>query len=134
MKTLSDTVASKDRFSPNVQIFFIGSSEFLLKASPYAKKLLLTVVNRNNTDKLNILDKFPLNDFAKIFRKRKHIDSEMLDQIKQYRKIMAIKREKTETVIADNGMKITQEVQPQEITIIDEILNTPDYKFFEYRK
>ena len=130
--TLSDTIASKDKFSPNVQIFFIGTSDFLLTCSKWSKKLLLTVVNRDWSDNALIIDKFPLEQLSKVFKKRRTIEPELLAQIKAYKilkqkKLVAPK----ETIIADNGMKIIQDVVLPDFDASDEILNTPDYIFYE---
>lgn len=132
---LADTVASKDRFSPNVQIFFIGGSEFLKSAAKYAKKMLVTSVKRDHTVTAMIIDKFPLEDMKKVFRRRHGIKPELLDQIKQYKAIKAKRNvAKMETIIAPNGMKITSEIVVPEYDASDEIMNTPDYHFFEFSR
>lgn len=135
MKMLEDTIMSKERFSANVQIFFIGGSDFLKKTSKYAKKLLLTVVNETYDDNHVISDKFPLDFMTDVFNKRHTIEPELLAQIKLYKMMKAKQKQSpTETIITDNGMKLTQPVEVPEISVVDDILNTPDYKFFEYRK
>lgn len=133
---LADIVNSKDRFSPNVQIFFLGGSEFLELASRWSKKLLLTVVDRDWTNNSIIIDKFPLEAMQNIFQRRREIEPELLDKIKAYKALKAKQTgmKLTETIIADNGMKIIQPVIAPAFDVADDILNTPDYKFFEYRK
>lgn len=132
---LEDTVASKDRFSKNVQIFFIGSSEFLLRSAKFSKKMLITSVKRDNTETANVTDKFPLEEMKLIFKRRRAIVPELLDQIKQYKEIKAKRAQsKIQTSIAPNGMKITQEIVVPVYDASDEILNTPDYHFYEYRR
>jgi hypothetical protein len=134
MDELRATIMSKEKFSPDVQIFFIGSSDFLKKASSYAKKLLLTVVDKDYTGKSNVTDTFPLDSMKSLFSKRRFIEPEMLEQIKKYKEVIQKTKSKTETIVSDNGMIITREVEAPVIQDDDVILNTPDYKFYEYSK
>lgn len=132
MSELEAIVQTKERFSPNVQIFFIGSSDFLTKCQKYAKKLLLTVV-KVDTDESTVIDKLPVEILQAVYKKRREIKPELLEQIKLYKK-MKLKQIPKQTVeIADNGMKVITNVAPK-ISIEDQILNTPDYMFYEYRK
>ena len=130
---LDGIVAAKERYSPNVQIFFIGSSEFLTKCQKYAKKLLLTVVDKEIAESTAI-DNFPLEALSNVYKKRREIKPELLEQIKKYKAIKMKQLPKFETEIAENGMKITKAVDLSKISIEDQILDTPDYNFYEYRK
>ena len=130
---LDGIVAAKERYSPTTQIFFIGSSEFLTKCQKYAKKLLLTVVDKEIAESTAI-DNFPLEALANVYKKRREIKPELLEQIKKYKAIKMKQLPKFETEIAENGMKITKAVDLSKISIEDQILDTPDYNFYEYRK
>lgn len=132
---LKNIVMSKDKYSPDTQIFFIGGDEFLLAASSFSKKLLLTVVDKNYDDNVtNIASKLPLNEFKEIFSKRRDIHPEMLEQIKAYKQIVAKKKQVQKVTIADNGMKIISTQTVEEFDPNDDILNTPDYMFYEYSR
>lgn len=135
MSDLDGIVASKDRFSPNTQIFFIGDAEFLTRAAKHARKLLLTVVDKeygpDTPDQQ--FTKFPLEEMKSQFTKRIEIKPELLDQIKQYRKIVQ-QKVVSKTTIAPNGMRVIQQVEQPEQSTVDTILNTPDYMFYEYSK
>lgn len=135
MNTMKKTIASKERFSPDTQIFFIGSSKFLLEASKYAKKLLLTVVDRAyEPNTTQIVDTFPIEDMQQIFFKRRSIHPEMLEQIKEYKEIVRKQKPKVSTTVLPNGMKMIEKNEDPIIDPDDEILNTPDYMFYEYSR
>jgi len=131
---LSKIVSAKNQYSPNCQIFFIGGSEFLEHAAKFSKKLLLTVIDREYAIDGEVVDKLPLEVMQKRFKKRRTIHPEMLEKIKQYQEMMRKKSQKTEVEIADNGMKIIKPVTAPIIDPIDTLLNTPDYKFYEYSR
>jgi hypothetical protein len=127
-------IESKNKYSPNVQIFFIGNSDFLKLTSRWSKKLLLTVVGSSHDNSL-VVDKFPLEEMQKIFKRRYTIEPELLDMIKQYKEIKR-KQEisKTETLILENGMKMTKAITLPEKKASDDIMNTPDYCFYEFSR
>ena len=131
---LAAIINTKEKFMPNTQVFFIGSSDFLLKCAKYSKKLLLTVVNRQFDESI-VIDKFPLAEMKEIFHKRESIQPELLEQIKLYKKMKQKRTSNQKDVtIADNGLKIIQDVKVEHMDAADDIMNTPDYMFYEFRK
>lgn len=134
MNELSSVISAKERFSPDVQIFFIGTADFLETCTSYARKLLLTVVDKNYTLADGVVDKFPLESIKQKFHKRRSIKPEMLDQIKKYKEIINRTSSKIETIVTDNGMLMKREVEAPTIQEDDQILNTPDYMFYEYSR
>lgn len=133
LKEIKKSVEIKDFYAPDTKIFFIGNANFLKTCSEFSNKLLLTVVDKTSENQ-NIKDehKLPLEDLKIHFSKRKDIEPEMLQMIKEYKKKM-IKKLEEKVEIADNGMRIIRTDQEQD-KLLDPILDTPEYFFYEYTR
>lgn len=126
MEELDNIIKRKEFYEKNTRTFFIGSPEFLKLCAKYSDTILLTVVDTSN--KPSALN-FP-EELQPFFNSRKTIKPEMLETIREYRK-MVIPKDTVE--IADNGMKIIKKANIEELSQND-MLFTPDYMFYEMRK
>ncbi|BBI90573.1 hypothetical protein HYO65_gp181 [Tenacibaculum phage PTm1] len=112
----------------NKPLFFMGGSEFLSVALKLSNKLLVTYVD---TSVSGAFDKFPLEQAKTFFTGRRKIEPTLLKEVRKHRKELRRKR-KNQYEIAPNGMKVIKEVHSDKYT--SDVLNIPDYMFYEYRR
>lgn len=129
IRFLDDQVKKYNSFNQNKPLFFMGGASFSKYVmQKLANKLLLTVVDLNVD---NGFCKFPIDEAKQQFKGRKTIEPVLLKDIKKYKK--EFKRKQGQNfIIAENGAKLFKE--PEEPKYSDEILNTPNYMFYEFRK
>jgi len=128
IEDLSEHIRAYNKFDKNKPLFLMGGEEFTKTAMKFSSKLLLTTIDE---DFEGAYEKFPLDEAKTIFRGRKKIEPSLLREIRKYKRELRHKREQ-EFEIATNGMKIRKEPQAPQYT--EDVLNTPDYMFYEFRR
>lgn len=130
---LHSIVEMKMVYEPETKIFFIGSSNFLLKCSKYCNLMLATVCESTiDKTEYTYVDKIP-TELKEQFTKRRDIHPEKADEIRAYKKLKARELEGLNVTYADNGMKII-DTSLSKIDKSNPLLSQPDYMFYEFRK
>lgn len=125
---LHEHVRKYNAFDKHKPLFLSGGTEFTKLAMQVSSKMLLTMVDTVVEDGV---EPFPLKHAQLIFNGRREIEPILLKEIRKYKKDLEHKR-KNEFTIGDNGVKVFKE--PEQPAFATDIMNTPDYKFYEYRR
>lgn len=128
IEDLHDHIRKYNTYDKNKPLFLAGGTEFTKIAMKFSSKLLMTVTE---TFEENGIEKFPMDEAKEIYKGRKEIEPVLLKEIRKYKKDLAHKRS-NEFEIGENGMKIFKE--PTQPKFATDIMNTPDYKFYEFRR
>lgn len=121
-------VKNYNDYEENKPLFLMGGSEFLKMSMKISSKMLLTVVD----DEINEgFEKFPMDSAKSTFTGRKQIEPELLEEIRKYRR-STLKHMPQNIEIAANGMKIIK--TPEKPKYTDDVMNSPDYMFYEFRR
>lgn len=128
IEEFNDHVRKYNTFDRHKPLFLAGGTEFTKLAMAVSTKLLMTVVETEVTDGVQ---QFPLDVAKTIFKGRREIEPILLKDIKKYKKDLAHKRN-NEFTVGENGVKVFKE--PEQPKFATDIMNTPEYKFYEYRR
>jgi hypothetical protein len=90
-------------------LFFCGGSEFLKQVLPYIDSVMLTVIDHDYTNEVNVVDKFPIEEYSKHFRNKKSYISDTARVIKKTGEGMA--PDTREVTILNDYFKLIRKVE-----------------------
>lgn len=121
-----DNVRKYNSFDAHKPLFFLGGTEFLKLSMRFSSRLLLTVVDANYESNFEV---FPQEDASSIFKGRRTVQPVLLAEIKKYQRALKQKREQS-FIITAGGSKVMTEPSAPKYT--EEVMNTPNYMFYEF--